>query len=87
MMTTKDNICPTVLESPDGGKTVYSRKFGDPWHLRELRSKELSEAMNPAKLNRVKKWAEILEASENSVPLRNLIEQAELVYEIIRKEQ
>ena len=29
-----------IYESPDGGKTVYRRKFNDPWEKRELMDKE-----------------------------------------------
>jgi hypothetical protein len=64
----------TIYESPDGGKTVRSRKFGEPpaWVPADL-----SEKMKKQHL-----WSSILDVSETDNELKNLIEKVEVYYHL-----
>jgi hypothetical protein len=70
----------TIYESPDGGKTVYARKSGDTDRtlIREDPDKRVHD--------RWFKWRDILHMSEDNVTLKDLVEKAEMVYEIVKKE-
>ncbi len=70
----------TIYESPDGGKTIYSRKSGstDRTMIKEDPQKKYTE--------RWFIWKEILRLSETEPSLRDAIEQAEIVYALIKKE-
>lgn len=70
----------TIYESPDGGKTIYARKPGDT--ERTLIQEDPQKSVH----DRWFKWRDILHASEDNVALKDLVEKAELVYEIIKKE-
>ena len=69
-----------IYESPDGGKTVYSRKSGssDRTMIKE----------DPAKhyIARWYEWKEILKLSETEPSLYDAIEKAEIIYALIKKE-
>ena len=69
-----------IYESPDGGKTVYSRKSGssDRTMIKE----------DPAKhyIARWYEWKEILKLSETEPSLHDAIEKAEIIYALIKKE-
>lgn len=69
-----------VYESPDGGKTIYSRKSGslDRTMIREDPDKHY--------ITKWYEWKEILKLSETEPSLRDAIEQAEIVYALIKKE-
>ena len=71
---------PLIYESPDGGKTVYSRKRGS---ANRTLVKEDPEKYH---LSRWYEWREILKLSETEPSLRDAIEQAEIVYALIKKE-
>lgn len=70
----------TIYESPDGGKTIYSRKSGstDRTLVREDPEKRAHD--------RWFMWREILHASEDNQPLKDLIEKAEMIYALIKEE-
>ena len=69
-----------VYESPDGDKTVYSRKS---------RSSDRSLTKEDPE-NKITKrwlaWREIIKLAETEPSLRDLVEQAEIVYALIKKE-
>ena len=69
-----------VYESPDGGKTIYSRKSGslDRTLIKEDPEKKITQ--------RWLTWKEILKLAETEPSLRDLVEKAETVYAIIKKE-
>jgi hypothetical protein len=69
-----------VYESPDGGKTIYSRKSGslDRTLIKEDPEKKFTQ--------RWFTWKEMLKLSETEPSLRDAIEQAEIVYALIKKE-
>lgn len=73
-MTTNDkNI---IYESPDGGNTIYSRKFHDPPNKRVLiQGKEDF-------YSRWNKWRDILEMAKTNPSLADAIQKAEVIYEL-----
>lgn len=75
-----------IYESPDGGKTVYSRVSGDPSGVRQLHSisPELQEHIE--KVNREQQWMDILRASERSPALQDAIDRVIVIYELINKD-
>jgi hypothetical protein len=70
-----------IYESPDGGKTVYSRKSGssDKELVKEDNSKNV--------ITRWYEWRNILRLSETEPSLADAINKAEVVYALIKKEQ
>ena len=70
----------TIFESPDGGKTVYSRKSG---------SSERTLVKEDPKKNFLSKWyewREILTLAETEPSLANAISKAEMLYVLLKKE-
>ncbi len=70
-----------VYESPDGGKTVYSRKSGS---LYRTLIREDPERKSTAKWH---EWKEILKLAETEPSLANAISKAEMLYVLLKKEQ
>ena len=70
-----------IYESPDGGKTVYSRKSGDA--SRTL----IKEDSNTSHTIKWYEWKEILKLAETEPSLANAINKAEMLYVILKKEQ
>lgn len=69
-----------IYESPDGGKTVYSRK---PGTLERTIFKEEPPTHWKAKWY---EWDEILQAAESNPALADAINKAEMIYALIKKE-
>ena len=75
-----------IYESPDGGKTVYSRKMGEPHNSRTLHS------VDPAykKEQEIKlRWANLKEAvymADTDPTLNDAISKVEMLYDL-KKEQ
>ncbi len=72
----------TIFESPDGGKTVYSRKSGETdrtlvWEDPEAKKEKLFQ-------QRWIEWRDILEASKDNQGLADLIEKAEVYYRLLK---
>jgi hypothetical protein len=70
----------TVYESPNGGKTIYSRKSGSS--SRELIKENPGDKLTQQWIT----WKEILKLAQTEPSLRDSIEQAEIVYALIKKE-
>lgn len=70
-----------IYESPDGGKTVYSRKSGssDRTMIKEDTSQNY--------ITKWYEWKEILKLAETEPSLANAISKAEMLYVILKKEQ
>lgn len=68
-----------IYESPDGGKTVYSRKSGSP---DRTMVKE-----DPAKhyIAQWYEWREILKLAETEPSLADAINKAEMLYILLKK--
>ncbi len=72
----------TIFESPDGGKTVYSRKSGETnrtlvWEDPEAKQEKLFQ-------QRWLEWREILLASKDNPGLAELIEKVEVYYRLLK---
>ena len=76
-----------IYESPDGGKTVYARPLGDHLSKRMKVFEDPEHLKEKAFYERWHKFRDILQASENSATLRNLLEQAETIYELVKDDQ
>ena len=70
-----------IYESPDGGKTVYSRKSGSS--DRTLIKEDTSQNY----ITKWYEWKEILKLAETEPSLANAISKAEMLYVILKKEQ
>lgn len=70
-----------IYESPDGGKTVYSRKSGSS--DRTLIKEDTSQHY----MAKWYEWREILKLAETEPSLANVINKAEMLYAILKKEQ
>jgi hypothetical protein len=71
-----------IYESPDGGKTVYSRKSGDT-------NRELVK-WDDGRTERVLKfthWRGILDLAETEPSLRDAVQQVEVLYELLRDQR
>ena len=68
----------TIFESPDGGKTVYSRKSGES-------DRTLIKEDPEAKYRqRWLMWRDILEASRDNKALAEQIEKVEMLWHLIK---
>ena len=70
-----------IYESPDGGKTVYSRKSGSS--DRTLIKEDTSQSY----ITKWYEWKEILKLAETEPALANAINKAEMLYVILKKEE
>lgn len=70
-----------IYESPDGGKTIYSRKSGSS--DRTLIKEDTSQNY----ITKWYEWKEILKLAETEPSLANAINKAEMLYVILKKEE
>lgn len=70
-----------IYESPDGGKTVYSRKSGSSG--REM----IKDDPNKHYMAKWYEWREILKLAETEPTLADVINKAEMVYTLLKQEQ
>ena len=67
-----------IFESPDGGKTVYSRSMGK-------QEKELYWSAYPRHWKaRWYEWEDILKIADQHPSLRDAIEKAEMIYQLVK---
>jgi hypothetical protein len=75
-----------IYESPDGGKTVYSRKSGEPHNSRTLHSVDpVWQKEQELKL----RWANLKEAvymADSNPTLNDAISKVETLYVLLKKE-
>jgi hypothetical protein len=71
-----------IYESPDGGRTIYSRKSGSP--LRELHSKDPLLIKEERITNRWAQLKEIVEHAEDNPALNDLLEKLEMLYTLTK---
>ena len=69
-----------VYESPDGGETVYKRKFGDS--ERELHSVSEKKRNLIDELRETKLWGEIHRAAKTNPALQKALDRAILIYRL-----
>jgi hypothetical protein len=70
-----------IYESPDGGKTVYSRKSGSSDRTM------IKEDTTQNYITKWYQWKEILKLAETEPSLANAINKAEMLYVILKKEE
>lgn len=70
----------TVYESPDGGKTVYTRKRGEK--ERYLHSIDPDTAKQLAKIADDLMWTEIRQMAEHNEALHKALDNAILIYKL-----
>ena len=70
-----------IYESPDGGKTVYSRKSGSSERTM------IKEDTSQHYITKWYEWKEILKLAETEPSLANAINKAEMLYVILKKEE
>ena len=76
-----------IYESPDGGKTVYSRKMGEPHNSRTLHSIDAVYQKEQALSSR---WANLKGAvfmADNNPTLDDAISKVEMLYVLLKQEQ
>jgi hypothetical protein len=80
-MTIKSSEEIIIYESPDGGKTVYSRKSGSS--ARTMVKEDTTQSY----ITKWYEWKEILKLAETEPSLADAINQAEIIYALVKKEQ
>ena len=70
---------PLIYESPDGGKTVYAREVG---HMD--RNLVKSDQSDPFTHHNV--WRDIVAASEHNPALREVLDQAIMIYKLSKEQ-
>jgi len=70
-----------IYESPDGGKTVYSRNSGSKERMAIIEDPEKSQ------YDRWYLWKLILLECETNTALADIVKQAEMVYQIVKDEK
>lgn len=74
---------PKIFESPDGGRTVYSREIGSTEKNFEWEDPE--EARVKERLRESKEWLNILLAADTNPALREAIERVKIIYHLSKK--
>jgi disulfide oxidoreductase YuzD len=74
----------TIFESPDGGRTVYARNPGSKDRTLHWQDPNLQRELE--ELESQKRWVDIFQARRNNAELDRLCEQAEILYELSRRE-
>ena len=70
---------PKIFESPDGGRTIYSREFGG--YTREVESGSLIDDLRDQKL-----WGDIRRAAKTNPLLQEALDRVKVIYELSRKD-
>ena len=70
-----------IYESPDGGKTIYSRKSGPSDRTM------IKEDTTQNYITKWYQWKEILKLAETEPSLANAINKAEMLYVLLKKEE
>ena len=81
MLKIKSHEEIVIYESPDGGKTVYSRKSGSS--DRTMVKEDTAQHY----ITKWYEWKEILKLAETEPSLANAINKAEMLYVILKKEE
>lgn len=72
-----------IYESPDGGKTVYSREFGEQERIQESINNEVVEAIDYIRNELL--WDNIYHEAKTNVALQNALDQVILIYKLSRE--
>ena len=74
-----------IFESPDKGETIYVRQAGSTertFHSMSKRKYDLHESIKESQL-----WGEIHRAAKTNKTLADILNQAKMVYALIKKEK
>jgi len=71
-----------IFESPDGGKTVYSRTPGSP--MRELYSESDEVKSLHEQLTEDKMWGEIRRLAKTNSTMKDAVDKVIMVYHLIK---
>jgi hypothetical protein len=80
-MTIKSHEEIVIYETPNGGKTIYSRKSGSSNRTM------VKEDTTQNYITRWYDWREILKLAETEPSLADAINKAEMVYALVKKER
>jgi hypothetical protein len=83
MGTLKPGV-PLTYESPDGGKTVYSREPGSPFRTLVGHSESAQELLKKSQENEL--WANIRKAAETNTALQEALERVKVLYHLSKKD-
>ncbi len=71
-----------IYESPDGGKTVYVRKPGDPVQSRQLHWESPEVKDLRAAVEREELWRNILKTAETNPTLQRALDEVVMIYNL-----
>lgn len=71
-----------IYESPDGGKTVYSREIGKTEKTLEWVDNDFMKSL--AESIELEQWRDILKEAEKSETLKKDIERVKITYHLIK---
>jgi hypothetical protein len=74
---------PKIFESPDGGKTVFSREFGQ--HDQEFEWEDPSASKVKKILKDRQEWDNIINAATENPALQEAIDRVKLIYHLSKK--
>jgi hypothetical protein len=73
-----------IFESPDNGKTVYVREFGELPHRTPVEDEATKSLI--AELKEDQLWGEIRQTAKTNAALHDLLNQAIMTYNLIKKQ-
>jgi hypothetical protein len=73
---------PQIFESPDGGKTVYTREMGS--RVRKLHSVSPSAVEEIKETQERLEWNEIRHLAKDNPALQKAVDHVKLLYQIIK---
>jgi hypothetical protein len=71
---------PKIYESPDGGKTVFSREVGS--YERNFEWEDPEEKVVKERLRQRKEWDLILNAAKHNPSLQEAIDRVKIIYHL-----
>jgi hypothetical protein len=74
---------PKIFESPDGGRTVYSREFGK--REKNFEWEDPEEAKVKERLKESKEWLNILLAARENPALQEAVDRVKIIYHLSKK--
>ena len=74
----------SIYESPDKGETIYKREMGSP--SRELVSISEKKKLRHEQLMEDRLWCDIRRKAKTNVALRDILNKAIVVYNLIKDE-
>ena len=73
----------TIFESPDGGKTVYARRYGETDRTLHSIDPELQSSLDLLKEDKL--WGEIRTAAKTNEALQSALERVIILYHLSKE--